>query len=120
MRETYARADFTTTSALTYVEAVSALTRSRNTGRIPVTRLHAGLDELERLWAAIEVHAVTSKVIQDATRAVAEHGLGAYDSVHLASALALIHTERVLFACWDRELRAAAHASGLTLVPNSL
>ena len=120
MRDAYTAADFTTTSALAYVEAVSALTRSRNTRRIPVTRFRAGLDELEKLWAAIEVHAVTSEVIRDATRAVTDHGLRAYDGVHLASALALVHVERVTFACWGRELRTAARASGLTLLPDRL
>jgi len=108
------------TSALSQVEAVSALTRSRNTRRISATVFGAGLKELERLLAAIEVYGVTSGVIQDATRVVADYGLRAYDSVHLASALSLVHAEEVVFACWDRELRTAAHDSGLALMPKRL
>jgi len=59
-------------------------------------------------------------VIRDATRAVTDHGLRAYDGVHLASALAFVQAERLTFACWDGELRKAARASGLTLLPDRL
>lgn len=120
MRDAYASAGFTTTSALSYVESVSALTRGRDTRRFPAARFEAGLEELERLWAAIEVHTVTPEVIRDATRVVTDHRLRAYDGVHLASALAVVRVERVTFACWDRELRAAAGASGLALIPERL
>jgi len=105
---------------LGYVEAISALARGRSSGRISAAQFGAAVDDLERLWRGIDVHAVTAEVIQGAAQAAINHGLRAYDSLHLATALALAAVERVTFVCWDRDLREAAQNHGFALVPERL
>lgn len=119
-RDEYRHAGFKSASALGYVEAVSALTRSRNGGRITAPQFASAVEDLREIWADIDVHAVTADVIQSASRAVAKHGLRAYDGLHLATVLAVAKVERVTFACWDRELREAAAERGIPLLPERL
>jgi uncharacterized protein with PIN domain len=69
-RELYESARLRSASALGYVEAVSALTRGRNDGRFSVARFKGAIGELEAIWSEIDIHAVTSELIEDATQAV--------------------------------------------------
>jgi uncharacterized protein len=119
-REIYGRASLKSASALGYVETVSALTRGRNDGRFSVARFDGAIDELETIWSEIDIHAVTTDVIQEASQVVINHGLRAYDSLHLATALALARAENVIFVCWDRALRDAAESCGIPLEPEQL
>ena len=119
-REAYRNARLTSASALGYVEAVSALARGRNAGRISIAEFEKALDDLEGLWVEIDVHAATSEVIEGAAQVVIDHGLRAYDSLHLATAVAIAKVEHITFACWDRELWEAAQSRGLALVPERL
>jgi uncharacterized protein len=63
--------------------------------------------------------AVRSAILARATRLVAAHPLRAYDAIQLASALAVAEVvpELAGFAAFDRQLRAAAAAEGLALLP---
>jgi predicted nucleic acid-binding protein len=116
-REIYGKTSLKSASALGYVETISALTRGRNDGRFSVARFEGAIDELEAIWSEIDIHAVTTEVIQEAARVVIDRGLRAYDSLHLATALALARIENVIFVCWDHELREAAGSCGLALEP---
>ncbi|MBO0706273.1 MAG: type II toxin-antitoxin system VapC family toxin, partial [Candidatus Dormibacteraeota bacterium] len=62
---------------------------------------------------------VRSAILARATRLVAAYPLRAYDAVQLASALAVAEVvpELAGFAVFDRQLRAAAAAEGLSLLP---
>jgi uncharacterized protein len=115
--EAYKRSSAASTSALTYVEATSALTRMRNGGRLSRARHQSAIDDLDDLWTELDVHSVSDGVIERASRAAARHALRAYDSLHLATALALAEAKGYAFACWDRELRDAAHEHGFALIP---
>jgi uncharacterized protein len=119
-REIYRRASLKSASALGYVEAVSALTRGRNDGRFSVARFEGAIGELETIWNEIDIHAVTTDVIQEASQLVIDHGLRAYDSLHLATAVALARAENVIFVCWDRALRDAAESRGIPLEPEQI
>lgn len=116
-RDAFGRASAAATSALTQVEAVSALTRARKGRRISAAQLRAGLRNLEKVWPKIDVHAVTAEVLRQAEHAAGDHALRAYDSLHLATALRFSEIENTSFACWDRELREAARKHGFALVP---
>lgn len=96
---------------------MSALARIRKGGRISATQLEVGLRDLEQLWAEIEAFSVTTTILRYAEHAAIDHGLRAYDSFHLATALRFAEVEDVTFACWDRELRDAAGDHGFALVP---
>lgn len=99
---------------------MSALTRGRNGGRITAAQFAGAIEGLGEIWKDVDVHAVTDGVIQGASRAVAKHGLRAYDGLHLATVLALKEVEEVTLACWDRELREAAGERGIALIPEQL
>ena len=88
--------------------------------RLSPEEFEVALSGLEQLWQTLYVHAVTDSVIQTAAQRTIEHTLRAYDALHLAGALVFSVGEKIEFACWDRALRDAAAASGLTLVPTSL
>jgi predicted nucleic acid-binding protein len=92
----------------------------RKGGRLTPTQLRRGLDDLESLWGGVYVHAVNDALLVQAAEAARAHSLRAYDAVHLAGALSFAAGEALEFACWDRELRDAAHKHGLALVPEQL
>jgi predicted nucleic acid-binding protein len=108
------------TTAIAHVEAVSALARMHKGRRISAAQLRSRLAELERLWQAIYVHAMSDALLAQAAESSVAHALRAYDAVHLAGALSFREGEEIAFACWDRELREAAAAHGLALVPEHL
>jgi predicted nucleic acid-binding protein len=108
------------TSAITYVEATSALTRMQKGGRLSTAQIATALSSLNELGGDLFVHAVTDDIVFAASQAASKHALRAYDSLHLATALAFAKVESIAFACWDRELREAARIRGFTLVPERL
>lgn len=116
-RSAYAEANGARTTAIAYVEAVSALARMRKGKRLSPARQRAALSELDSLWLTLDVHEVTDKLIQAAADTARDHALRAYDAVHLAGALAFAEGEEIAFACWDRELSEAAGKYGFALIP---
>ena len=116
-RSTYADASGARTTAVTYVEATSAVTRMRKGNRLSPAKLRTALDELDTIWLTLDVHEVTDRLIQVAAIAARDHALRAYDAIHLAGALAFAEGEEIAFACWDRELSEAANRHGFALIP---
>ncbi|HEV7770152.1 MAG TPA: hypothetical protein VGO66_05770 [Solirubrobacterales bacterium] len=88
--------------------------------KITPAQLRDGGAELERLWRWVNVHATTEMLLDSAARVAEEDTLRAHDAVHLAAAASFAQGEPLEFACWDRELRAAAKSRGFALVPESL
>jgi uncharacterized protein len=92
----------------------------RKGGRLSPTQLRRGLSDLEELWRGIYIHAVNDALLAQATESARTHALRAYDAVHLAGALSFATGEDLEFACWDKELRQAAHKHDFALVPQEL
>jgi len=92
----------------------------RKGGRISSPEFEEGLAELDAYWREFFVLSVTDEAIRDASRAAIKHGLRAYDSLHLATALDFAKAGNVTFACWDRELRAAVGECGFALIPERI
>ena len=92
----------------------------RKGDRLTPAQLRRGLDDLESLWRGFYVHAVNEELLTQAAESARTHSLRAYDAVHLAGALSFATGEKLEFACWDKELRGAAHARGFTLLPQQL
>ncbi len=88
--------------------------------RITPTQLNAALEDLESIWRGLYSHAVTDGLLANAAESAHVHALRAYDAVHLAGALSFASGEELDFACWDKELREAAHQHALALIPSSL
>jgi predicted nucleic acid-binding protein len=116
----YGDADGVRSTAIAHVEATAALTRMHKGGRLTPAQLRRGLDDLESLWRGLYIHAVSEELLTQAAESARTHSLRAYDAVHLAGALSYAAGEKLEFACWDKELRDAAHRHRITLVPEQL
>jgi len=88
--------------------------------RLSPTQLRRALEDLDNLWRALYVHAITTTLLVRAADTARSHSLRAYDAVHLAGALSLVAGESLRFACWDKELRSAAQENSFALVPEQL
>jgi predicted nucleic acid-binding protein len=119
-RAAYSEADGIRTTAIAHVEATAALTRMRKGRRLTPTQLKQALEDLENVWQGIYSHAVNDALLNQAAEGARTHALRAYDAVHLAGAIAFAAGEDLDFACWDKELRAAARKEGFALVPERL
>jgi predicted nucleic acid-binding protein len=115
-------------SILARVEVPAAFWRKQRTGEIDdedagvLTQAFEfdlfGSDEEPPRFVVVEL---TSAVLDVAARCVARHGLRACDGIQLASAMsARVVVSTVDLAAFDGELRRAAAAEGLGLVPRSL
>jgi len=71
-------------------------------------------------WPAYIRMPVSAGIVERAASIAWQHGLRAYDSLHLASALAWkdITGDQVVFACYDRDLLKAARQEGFQVWPN--
>ena len=105
---------------IAHVEATAALVRMRKGRRLTPTQLNRALDDLENIWRGIFSHAIDDALLARAAESAIAHSLRAYDAVHLSGALSFASGEELDFACWDKELREAAHKHGFALVPEHL
>lgn len=92
----------------------------RKGSRLTPAQLRHALEDLEGLWRGLFVHTVNDALLVRAAGIARAHSLRAYDAVHLAGALSFSSGEDLAFACWDRELREAAHDNGFALIPEQL
>jgi len=103
---------------ITYVEAHSALARMRAGERLTGPGYRAKRSELDEFWGSVVVAELSTELIRRAADLAAQHVMRAYDAVQLAAALVVREADDTGFACWDDELRRAARAENLTLVPS--
>jgi uncharacterized protein len=119
-QQAYGSADGVRTTAIAHVEATAALARMRKGERLTAAQLRRALDDLEKLWRGIYVHAISETLLGQAAESARAHALRAYDAVHLAGALSFASGEGLEFACWDKELRNAALKHGFAVLPRQL
>lgn len=105
-------------SIVGYPELRGSVARAARGGRIarddyPTARL-----ELERMWGTLVAIRLDGRLARLAGSLADRHALTALDAIHLASALSLREPdEDVAFVTFDRQLREAALAEGLTVLP---
>jgi predicted nucleic acid-binding protein len=105
-------------SIVGYAELRSSISRALRGGRIlpdayPTVRL-----ELEQLWGSVVEIRLEGTLPHRAGALADRHGLGALDAIHLASALSIASpADQPTFVTFDRRLREAALAEGLTVLP---
>jgi hypothetical protein len=92
----------------------------RKGARLTPAQFRRALDDLEKLWRGLYVHAVNEALLAQAAESARAHSLRAYDAVHLAGALVFAAGEELEVACWDRELRDATVDHGFELIPQQL
>lgn len=105
---------------LTYVEARAALVRMLAARRLRAADHPTRVADLDGLWRTMAVVLLDEDVLDRAVDIVDRHGLRAYDAVQLAAALRVSASHPLRFACFDRELRDAAGAEHLPVVPAEL
>ena len=102
----------------TPVECVSALVRSRRTGRIADEASAIGrLDWIARRWREVEP---VPAIRDEARRLIRVHdGMRAGDAIQLAAALAAAERRpsSLGFVCLDDRLKSAAEREGLRVLP---
>ena len=108
-------------SALARVEVPAALWRKHRVGELSSGDAATLTEAFEWDWygaVAFAIVRASDEVLADAARRAATHGLRAYDSVQLSTALVARAADRDLrwFACFDEHLAAAAAAEGFALV----
>jgi hypothetical protein len=104
-------------SALTFVEAHSALARARRDDRISLAQQRSSLDICRALWSRAAVIPPDNRILERAAQHASDHALRAYDAVQLASAMTAATRADTTLICWDKDLRSAAAAEGLALLP---
>ncbi len=104
-------------SRLMYPEARAALAAAARTGRVTSSELRLVRSRLENRWNQVEIIEINDEIARTSGDLAEAHALRGYDSVHLASAVALADETSVL-ATWDLELRRAAVDAGLQVAPS--
>lgn len=108
-------------SCLARVEVPAAIWRKQRLGEISAGDAGVLSEAFEWDWfggGAFAIVAVHHEVLELAARALAVHGLRAYDAVQLASALAARTADPDLreLACFDVRLADAARAEGFRVL----
>ncbi len=106
-------ADRRVSSSLLYPEARAAVARAWRMSRFDRRDLGPARRRIETLWAAVDRIEPTAALLRGAGDLAEEHGLRAYDAVHLASLEQIADAETVLVAA-DGDLLAAARSRGFT------
>lgn len=117
MIATTARAELLGSAAIAYIELRAALAAAIRDGRIAAGLRHRIVQALERVWEGVSEVTLDRPLLRDAGDLAERMQLRGYDAVHLAALQELGSPDAVTFACWDSELRRAAHALGYAVVP---
>ena len=108
------------TAALTQAEMASAMSKAVRLGWVDEPEILMAWQDFLSHWPAYIRLPVSAGIVERAASIAWRHGLRAYDSVHLASALAWkdVTGDQVIFACYDGNLLKAARQEGLLVWPN--
>jgi predicted nucleic acid-binding protein len=115
------QAELVGTSALTYIETLSALARRQREKSLTAPSQHQAINQLSDRWSSCSVIPVTEQLIAVAAQLVLRYPLKAYDAIHLASAIELQTTVNrpITFAAFDDQLNRAAKKEKLRVLARS-
>ena len=107
------------TAVITRTEVAAALGRAQRDERVGASEARRAEREFLEDWPDFGRIPITDELASQAAELVWRQGLRPYDAVQLAAALRCqkIFTplgEETVFACFDRQLRHAAEAEGLS------
>ena len=113
VRQTLDAADTAATSAIAYVEALSAFTRQRRERRLSMSVFDVIKSDFEQDWFHYQIVHVTMPLLSEAGRLAERHALRALDAIHLASYLELFRSTdgAVELSTYDRQLGIAARSA---------
>lgn len=114
-------ADDPVVSIVGYAELHASLARAHGAGRLHADRHVAVREAVATAWRRTVRVYLDDPLAARAGRLAERHALGALDAIHLASALSLREPgEEVALVTFDRRMRDAALAEGLTVLPEAL
>ena len=107
------------TAALTLAEMASAMSKAVRLNWVDEPDIMMAWEDFLSHWPTYTRLPVTAGIVERAAATSWHHGLRAYDSVHLASALIWkdLTGDDVIFACFDKKLLNAARGEGLLVWP---
>lgn len=110
VRELVERSELVTTSVVAYAEARAALARQRRDGGLTATGYDRAKADFERDWPRYLTIEVSEAVYRSAGDLAEKHHLRGFDSLHLASYLALYRegARQTRFSAFDEALNRAA------------
>jgi predicted nucleic acid-binding protein len=107
------------TVLVTRAEVAAAITRAVRMQYVSQEDAWQFLDKFHQEWSGFQRLPVTEALVARADALACEQNLGGYDAIHLAAALTwqdLLELP-VTVVTYDRELAAAAQASGMRVLP---
>jgi predicted nucleic acid-binding protein len=109
------------TAVLTQAEVASALSKAMRSGWVDESAILTAWQDFLTHWPAYIRLPVSAGIVEHAAAIAQQHGLRAYDAIHLASALAWgdVTGDEVIFACYDRNLAKAAGHEVLQVWPGA-
>lgn len=109
------------TAALTQVEMAAAMSKAVRQGWVDESEATGAWQDFLSHWRAYTRLPVSAGIVERAASLVWRHGLRAYDSIHLSSALTWqdVLGDDVVFACYDKHLQQAAKQEGLHIWPEN-
>jgi predicted nucleic acid-binding protein len=102
-------------SILSYPEGRASLAAARRAGRLSPGEHTSALEAFETTQSELVLVGIDAPLARHAGELAEKLGLRGYDSVHLASALAL--GADTAFVTWDTDLGRAAIRSGCAVAP---
>jgi predicted nucleic acid-binding protein len=111
--------DLNGTVLVTRVEVAAAITRAMRMQYVSREDTRKFLDKFHQEWGSIQHLPVSETLVARADALACEHNLRGYDAIHLAAALTWqeLLDLTVTVVTYDKELAAAAQASGLMVLP---
>lgn len=124
-RETIAltsESEMTATSTVSRAEVAAALAKAVRTGAVTQDAARTAQRGFAGDWPDLVRVPVTEALVERAEGLAWEHGLGGYDAVQLASALAWQESvgEEIALATFDQHLWEAAKRTGLRVWPKQV
>lgn len=118
VRQAVSDSELIASHLIAYTETRTALARKHRLGELPEQKLRGLKEAFERDWSTLHRLPVTETTVRRAGDLAEQHGLRAYDSIHLAAAEALhaALSTTVTFACFDHQLTEAAQLLGMELL----
>jgi predicted nucleic acid-binding protein len=116
VRAAWTLADGAMAARLTYVEVLAGLSQARRDGRLAHDGYERTLAAFIDTWAEVDVLELDAATAPRAGVVADAYGLRAGDAIQLAAAL---EGGDVMMVAFDRRLRAAATAAGLSVYPES-
>jgi predicted nucleic acid-binding protein len=122
VNEAISKAEVVGTALISRAEIAAALAKAVRMGALMQEEALASLQVFREEWPDLVRVQVTEMVVTRADALAWEHGLRAYDAVHLAAASLWqdAMSERITLSTFDRRLWTAAERAGLALHPADL